>query len=341
MAREILMRALKLMLAALAATALICGSAAAQTAPVKIRVAWVAPLSNWGSIWMEKKELAKHLGKSYTLEFLRFAGTPPMVTAIANNEIEIADLAYSTLPIAIQNANIDDLRIISDEFQDGVPGYYTNEFYVLKDGPIQKVSDLKGKVVATNAAGSAIDVASRAMLKKAGLEDKRDYTVIEAPFPTMRAMLTEKKADLIPAVLPFSLDPALRQVSRSLFSSRDAIGVSQFVMWTARKPFLDKNRAAMVDFMEDTLRIVRWFIDPVNHKEVTEIAAKVTKQPAERFGWLFTKQDYFRDPNMLPDLDALQANVKLAKELGVIRADMDVKKYADLSIIREAAARLK
>ena len=106
---------------------------------------------------------------------------------------------------------LDDLRVISDEFQDGVEGYYTNEFYVLKDGPIQKPADLKGKVVATNAAGSAIDIGSRAMLKKAGLEDKRDYTVVEAPFPTMRAMLTDKKADLIPAVLPFSLDPALKQ----------------------------------------------------------------------------------------------------------------------------------
>ncbi len=335
------MRALKLTLAALAATALLGAGPAQAADPVKIRVAWVAPLSNWGSIWLEKKDLAKHLGKSYTLDFLRFAGTPPMVTALAANEVDIANLAYSTLPIAVQNAGLDDLRVISDEFQDGVPGYYTNEFYVLKDGPIQKVADLKGKIIATNAAGSAIDIASRAMLKKAGLEDKRDYTVIEAPFPTMRAMLTEKKADLIPAVLPFSLDPALKQVSRPLFSSRDALGVSQFIMWTARKPFLDKNRAAMVDFMEDTLRIVRWFTDAKNNKEVTEIAAKVTKQPAERFGWLFTKQDYFRDPNMMPNLDALQANVKMTKELGFIKADMDVKKYADLSIIQEAANRLK
>ena len=271
------------------------GTADAQGTPVNIRLAWVAPLSNWASIWMEKKDLARHLGKSYTLETIRFAGTPPMVTAMANNAVDIGNLAYSTLPIAVQNAGLDDLRVISDEFQDGAPGYYTNEFYVLKDGPVQKVTDLKGRIVATNAAGSAIDIAARAMLKKNGLEDKRDYTLIEAPFPTMRAMLGEKKVDLIPAVLPFSLDPALKQISRPLFSSRDAIGLSQFIMWTARKPFLDKNRAAMVDFMEDTLRIVRWYIDPKNQKEVMEIAGKVTKQPPERFTWLFTKQDYFRD----------------------------------------------
>jgi NitT/TauT family transport system substrate-binding protein len=338
--REDNMRLVKLMLAAALGVVLGVGAAYSQS-PVKIRVAWVAPLSNWASIWMEKKDLARHLGKSYQVETIRFAGTPPMITALANNEVDIANLAYSTLPIAVLNAGLDDLRIISDEFQDGVAGYYTNEFYVLKDGPIQKVEDLKGKVVATNAAGSAIDIASRAMLKKRGLEDKRDYTVVEAPFPAMRAMLSEKKVDLIPAVLPFSLDPELKKVSRPLFSSRDAIGISQFIMWTARKPFIDKNRAAMVDFMEDTLRIVRWFIDPKNQKDVMEIAGRVTKQPSERFGWLFTKQDYFRDTNMLPNLDALQKNVDMVRDLGFTKSSIDIKKHADLSIVEEAAKRLK
>ena len=105
------MRGLKAILAVVAATVTL-GSANAE--PVKIRVAWVAPLSNWASIWMEKKDLAKHLGKSYTLETIRFAGTPPMVTAMANNAVDIGNLAYSTLPIAIQNAGMEDLRVISD-----------------------------------------------------------------------------------------------------------------------------------------------------------------------------------------------------------------------------------
>ena len=230
------------------------------------------------------------------MEPVRYPGTPPMITALANNELEIANLAYSTLGIAIQNAGLDDLRIIADEFRDGVEGYYSQEYMVLKDGPIQKVEDLKGKVVMTNAAGSAVDVAMRAMLRKFGLEDKRDYTVIEAPFPTMRAMLAEKKVDMIPAVLPFAYDPELRKIGRTLFTQRDAIGVTDMIVWTARKPFLDKNRAAMVDFMEDTLRITRWYLDPANHKEVMEIAGRVTKQPPERFDWLFTKRDAYHDP---------------------------------------------
>src|SRR5499433_846256 len=203
--------------ASVAAAALLSAGAAQAAEPVKIRLSWVAPVTNWASIMLEKKDLARNLGKSYTLEPVRFAGTPPMVTALANGELEVANLAYSTLAIAIQNAGMDDLRVIADEFRDGVEGYYSQEYMVLADGPIKKVEDLKGKVVATNAAGSAVDVATRAMLRKFKIEDKRDYTVVEAQFPTMRAMLAERKVDLIPGVLPFSLDPELRKIARTLF----------------------------------------------------------------------------------------------------------------------------
>src|SRR5713226_2086841 len=172
------------------------GAGAAQAAEaVKIRLSYVVPVANWASMLVEKKDLAKNLGKSYQLEITRFAGTPPMITALAAGELDIANLTYPTLPIAIQNAGMDDLRVISDDFQDGNAGYYSNEYMVLADGPIKRVEDLKGKVVASNAVGSAVDIAMRAMLRKHGLEDKRDYTVVEAPFPTMKAMLAQKKAD--------------------------------------------------------------------------------------------------------------------------------------------------
>jgi len=334
------MRSLKLFAGLIAAGILGVGVAHAAD-PIKIRGAWVAPVTNWASIWLEKKDLAKHFGKSYVFEAVRFQGTPPMITAIANNELEVSNLAYSTLAIAVQNAGMDDIRVIADEFQDGVPGYYTQEYMVLADGPIKKPEDLKGKVVATNASGSAVDVAMRAMLRKFGLEDKRDYTMVEAPFPTMRAMLAEKKVDMIPAVLPFSLDPELRKIGRPLFNQRDAIGVTQMIVWAVRKPFIDKKRAVLVDYMEDSLRIARWYMDPANHKEAMEIAARVTKQPAERFDWIFTNRDTFRDPNMVPNLDALQKNVDMTKDLGFVKATVDVKKHADLSIVQEAANRLK
>lgn len=313
----------------------------ARAEPVTIRLAWVIPVATWGSILLEKKDLAKHLGQTYVLEPVHFQGTPPMITALANGELEISNLAYSTFALAVQNAKMDDLRVIADEFQDGVDGYYSQEFMVLNDSGIEKIEDLKGKVLATNAAGSAIDIAMRAMLRRHGLEDKRDYTVVETQFPAMRAMLAEKKVAMMQGTLPFSLDPELRRIAHPLFTSRDAIGPSQFVAWTARKAFLDKNRDALNDFMEDAMRIERWFANPVNHDEVMQIASRITKQPPERFSWAFTKADFYRDPNMLPNLTALQSNVDLTRDLGFVKINIDVPKFADLSFVQEAAQRLK
>jgi sulfonate transport system substrate-binding protein len=335
------MRLSRILLTSLGAAMSLHAAAAWGAEPVKIRVSWIAPITNWASILLEKKELAQHLGKSYLLEPVRYVGTPQMITALANGELEIANLAFSTLPIAIQNAGLDDLRVIADELQDGVNDYYSQEYMVLADGPIKAVGDLKGKVVATVAAGAAVDVAMRTMLRRHGLEDKRDYAMVEAPLPTMRAMLADRKADLVPLVLPFALDPELRRIARPLFHNRDVVGVTQLLVWCARGSFIEKNRAAMVDFMEDTLRITRWFLDPVNHAEVAVIAGRLTKQPPERFDWPFTKQDYYHAPDMRPNLDALQKNVAMMKDLGFVTTEIDVKKYSDLSLIDAASRRLK
>ncbi|HEY1746400.1 MAG TPA: ABC transporter substrate-binding protein [Xanthobacteraceae bacterium] len=322
-------------------TLLALGGGPAMTEPLQVRVSWTAPVSDWASIWLEKKDLARNYGKTYVFDAVHYRGTPPMITAFGANELDIGSLAYSTLPIAVENAGMDDMRVISENFEDGYPGYYSNEYEVLADGPIRRVEDLKGKVVATNAAGSAVDVAMRAFLHQHGLEANRDYTIIEAPFPAMRAMLAEKKADLIPAVPPFSFDPELKKIGRTLFTSKDGLGLSQFIMWTARKPFIDAHRAVLVDLLEDSLRIIRWYLDPQNHDAVEQIAAHVTKKPASQFGWVFTKSDYYRNPQMLPNLDALQNNVDLVQKLGLVHARLDVKAHADLSMIEEAAKRLQ
>jgi sulfonate transport system substrate-binding protein len=86
---------------------------------------------------------------------------------------------------------------------------------------------------------------------------------------------------------------------------------------------------------------VRWYLDPANHKEVEVICARITKQPAERFAWVLTDKDLYRDRNMLPDLAALQRNVDLTRDLGFIKASFDVNKFADLSVVQDAAKRLR
>jgi len=323
--------------------ALIVWSGAAQAAePLKVRIAWVVPVANWASIIYEKQDLMTHYGKTYTVEPVHFAGTPPMITALASGELDIADLAYSSFALAVQNAGMTDLRIIADEAQDGAKGHQSGEYYVLKDGPIKKIEDLKGRVIADVGAGSAVDIAIKAMLKKHGLETPRDYTAIEAGFPNMEALLGEKKADLVAAVAPFNNSPGFVNIARPLFTAVEALGgATQFVIWTAHDEFIKKNRAVLIDLFEDAIRATRYLTDPANHDAVVAIASKLTKQPPERLQWVFSKNDLYRDPNMLPDPVGLQRAVDAQEEVGFLKAKIDVKPYFDLSLVKEAAARIK
>ena len=147
-------------------------------------------------------------------------------------------------------------------------------------------------------------------------------------------------------MIPVSFDPELRAASRVLFTQKEVVGRTQMILWAARAGFLQKNRAAMVDFMEDSVRAARWYLVPANHAEAVEIAARVSKRPAASFDkWLFLKAgqegDYYRDPDMKPDLKALQANIDLQHKLGFVKATLDVKKHADLSIVEQGAKRVK
>ncbi len=321
-------------------------SSAANADPVKIRLSYIVPVSNWATILFAKPELAKHLNKSYSFEAVHFQSTPTLIQALAAGEIEIANLGYTSLPLAITNAGMRDLRVIADELQDGVPGYYSNEYMVLKNSPIRKVEDLKGKVVATNGYGSGTDIARRVMLAKHGLSDKKDVTFVEAPIPTMGAMLNEHKVDLIAWVLPFTANPKAHQDARTLFTEGDAVGINQLGMWVAKSEFIAKNRAALVDFMEDALRAERWYLDPANHAEAVKIAVGVTKIPAPVWNsWLFKKDgqngDYYRNPAGIPDVPHMQKTIDEQVKYGYLKQGVDVKNYTDFSLVRDAAKRLK
>ncbi len=323
------------------ATFLTAGSAWSADLP-NIRMGWVTSPGSVASTMSMKPDLAVHRDKTYTFEPVHFASSALELVPLASGQLEIADVSYSGLASAIENAHVDDLRIIADEIQDGINGHENGSgFLVLKDSPIKRVEDLKGKVVAVLTLGSATDMQARVMMRKHKLEDKRDYSLIEAQFANMKSLLIEGKAQLVAIAPPQAFDPDLRAASRMLFTESDAMGPTQLLILGARAPFIKANRAAMVDFAEDLIRTVRWFTDPKNHEEAITLVAAFTKQPKENLYRLFTKEDNYRDQNAEPNLTSLQANLDLQKEMGIQKTKIDVSRYADLSMVHEAAARLK
>ena len=333
------MRAVRLgLLLSLALIAALPRSAAAE--PVKIRIGWITAPASMVPLLFLKPGIAKHHGQSYVVDPIHFASSTLQITAISQGEVDIAAFGYTSFPLAVQNGGLSDLRIIADEIQDGAPGYYSTPYFVRKDSGIDKIEDMKGKIAATNGLGSGVDIAMRSALHAHGLEEKRDYTMIEAPFPAHKAILKEKKADLVVGVLPFSYDPELNEFARPLFNTQSGIGRIALSFWAARKPFIDKNRAALVDLLEDYGAILRWYHDPANHQEAVALTAGFLKRPPAAFEpWLFTKQDFFRDLDGKPDIKVVQDSIDKVKALGFIKETVDVSKYTDLSLVDDAAKR--
>jgi ABC-type nitrate/sulfonate/bicarbonate transport system substrate-binding protein len=328
-------------LLALATAALIFAPLSSRAEPPAIRLAWsVMPGELAPVIFASKPELAHNNGKTYAFAPVHITASPQMIQGLAANEIDIAAFAFSSFPLAVQNASMTDLRIIADESQDGVPGYYTDESKVRNDSGIANVEDLKGKVLATTGFGAASDIALRAMLTRHGLNPTKDVTIIQAAYANMPAILKEHKADLVTAIPPFAFDPDLAAISHTLFTGKDSMGPTEKIFWAARKDFLATNRAAMIDFMEDFMRAQRWFLDPANRPAALQIVTAFTKASPALYDYIWTQRDYFRDPRGMPNLEALQHSIDVQVQLGILKAPLDINAYSDLSLVKEAAARL-
>jgi sulfonate transport system substrate-binding protein len=315
--------------------------AQAAEGPLRIRIGWATMPGHLIPVLYGKREILRHYGVSYVVEPVNFRGSTPQITAMAAKELDMAAFAPPSLALAVRNAHLD-IRAVADIIQDGAPQNYSEQLLVKAESGITDAADLKGKRIATNAIGSFMDTMVRAMLKKQGLIDKRDYTIIEAAFPSMPAMIEEDKVDAIGTVQPFTTELLATGHYKTLFHARDALGQSQSVFLAARGDFLDAHRAALLDFFEDHVRALRWFEDPANHQEAVAIIANFMKQPPAALDYLFSDKDYYRDPYGHVNPAGIQSVIDISKELGLLPATIQVAPdHVDDSFAAEAERRIR
>ncbi len=319
-------------------------STGASAEPYKIRMGYVQLPGHLGPILFQDfaplRAVMKHYGKSYVVDAIRFRGTTPAIQAMAAKEIDITTQSPSAFVLMVQNAKLD-IKVVADTFHDNGKTHWTSPFMVLKDSGIDKVADLKGKRVASNAIGSASDTAMRRMLKKHSVDDK-DINTIETAFGNMPAMLLQKKVDMIVVLPQFTrLLEKDKDKVKSLFTIRDSVGAQQTIMWVARSDVLKAQEAAWKDFFEDYMRALRFVLDPKNHEDALKAVIQYTKQSRESVDYAFTDTDYYRSPDMLPDVPGIQRGIEQAVEAGVLKEPLkNLDNYIDLSFVKEAKKRV-
>jgi sulfonate transport system substrate-binding protein len=322
-----------------------CAAAAPAIAdPVKIRADWnivpgqFAPLIP--TVPNYAPEVYRHYGKSYVVEPLKMQGGGATLTALAVGETDLSTLCPQALVLGVTNAKLD-LRDIGQQITTELPGYLQTYFWA-RTKEIKTVEDLKGKIIGVSVRGSNVDSAAHMVMANHGFTEPRDYQVIEISFPAQFPALEARKIDAAILVPPFHLKAASNADYRPVFSVGDAFGPVETLMWLAKADFVAKNRAALVDFLEDNMRMRRWMFDPKTRVQAVQQLADTTKIPAEALGeWVYTKGDYYYDPQARIDAARLQKNVDTMKAAGIIPTTIDVAPYVDMSLVTEAAARLE
>jgi NitT/TauT family transport system substrate-binding protein len=328
---------MRIFAAVLVVAALVCGTAEAQQQqPFKIKLQYASTTQLVPLIPIAPKNLYRHYGKSYTVEPVFMAGAGPALTAYAANEVHIATLNPQSMANAVATAKLE-IQAFVQVFSTDVPGAASSEFWALDH--IKKVEDLRGRPVGINTRGSTPEAGARIWLAKHGLKDG-DWQPVEMPFSAGLAALEAKRVDCTILVLPFNLLARNKPGMHKLFTVGDALGPSESVLWTAKPEFLEKNRAMLVDMVEDHIRFRRWVLSPNTRMEAIKMIAEIDKRAPETYDYLFTEKDQYRHPDGLINKERFQKNVIDLHNAGTAAAAIDANKHIDTSIVREAAGRL-
>ena len=325
-------------LSILAAGLTLLAGTAAQGEPFKLRMQYGSATGQFVPIIpLAPKEIYRHYGKSYVVEPHFMAGSGPALTALAAGELDVAGLAPQSMANATVEAKLD-LRAFAQVLSSDMPGWNATRFWA-KDR-IKSVADLRGKTIAVNARNSSNDAAVHVIMGRLGMADGKDYQIAELRFAAILPALETDRVDAGVLIQPFSLT-AQAKGYHAVFSTGDAFGPSETVVWGTRAEFIAKNRAVLVDMMEDHILLRRWIMDPKTRLEAVKLVAQVDKIPPETLSdWLYTTKDNYHHPQALLDRARFQKNVDDLVAAKVVPGSIDANKYVDLSIVQEAIARI-
>src|SRR5262245_33558815 len=312
------------------AAVLVSGAALAQDR-VKIRIGTHVSIS--AHLFMQKKpDVLKHMGKSYEVEWVRFAGSGDATPALVAGNLD----GCLATPFPMANALFQTrvpVTIVHQLLSFGFDGHYDDAAVVRADSRIDKFADLKGKIFGVNAIGGTVEQGVRIMARKHGLNPDRDLTIVEGRPPFLPAMVRDNKVQAAVLFQPFFEEAMSKGDLKVLFKASDIYGgPTDYVFMIFEEKFLKANARAVRDYIADYLRAVNWSLD--NRAEAVQIYAEQWKlPPAVVDSYLLTKKDYLvrRDgrvsgQNIQPIADALASN-------GFIGQPFDIAKYIDLSYL--------
>ena len=316
------------LIVALFASLLLAPAAMAQD-KAKMRIGTHIAIS--AHLFMQKKpEVLKNMGKTYEVEWVRFAGSGDALPALVAGKLDGALATPFPMFNAIFVSKVP-VTVVHQLLSFGFDGHYDDAAVVRADSGINKVADLKGKTFGVNAIGGTVEQGVRIIARKNGLNPDRDLTIVEGRPPFLPAMVRDNKVQAAVLFQPFFEDAMGKGDLKVLFTASDIYGgPTDYVFMAFDDKFLKANPRAVRDYIEDYLRAVNWALD--NRAEAVKIYAEQWKLPlAVADSYLLTRKDYLVRRNGRVDAKAIQPIVDALAANGFIAQRFDVSKHIDLS----------
>ena len=225
-------------------------------------------------------------------------------------------------PLAVQNANLDDLRIIADEFQDGVSGYHSQRVHGAEGQPDPEGRGSQGQGHRHQRGG-----------QRGRCRDRARCCARSTAWRTSATTPSSRRRSR-------PCGPCSREEGRLFRSCRRSPSIRNCGRIAARcssaatMPSALREHARLggtqVVHRQEPRRHGRFHGGHAAHHPLVprseqprggggdrrprhQAAAGAVRLAVHQAG-------YYHDPNMLPDLDALQSNVDMTKDLGFIGA---------------------
>jgi len=304
-------------------------TATPKPSPFKLAVSYSNIIGDELPLWVTKEggffaENALEIGD---LENIASAQGVP---ALISGKIQVAQVGGSEVMSA--NAEGADLVVVAQ-----LAGVYP--FVLEVAAPIKTVADLKGKKVGVSSVGSSSDIATRAALKKMGLDPDKDVTIVAVGSAAQRTA----------AMLGGAIDAGVAQPPDSLALEEKGFHVlydlasqklpSANTSVVVTRQFLNANKAVVQRYVDSlVLGIKKMKADRAFSVEVLKKYFKSTDEKAmgatyDFYAQLVTATQPFPKPEMFADAQTILG----AKSEKV--KSYDVSKMLDTSFVQSAVDR--
>jgi len=300
---------------------------AAAADPMTLRLGYGGAAEEPVWILIAKPDFGKNQGKLYKLDATRFQGSEKRAQAFEANAIDLSQ--GSATGVIFAAAEGVQSKIIASLTRESKKAFST-AFYVPDDSPIKSVPDMKGKIVGINGFSTAGHLWLKAALEKHGLSDK-DVTIAPIPFPAMQEALRAGKVDVGEFPQPFAALLEKQAKVRKLFDAKYGVPFDEELIVIAGKDeFLKKNAVAVRAFLEDVRQATDYYLTKPQEARQLLIDTKMVRVIPEVY---LTMHDYYRDPTLKPDVEALVQMQEFMIKAGFQTKRADMRAIVDTSYL--------